>query len=501
MTAKKKTLNKQPKIAFRHGDVTLNAEKTNSDRFPEKWHEVADVVVIGSGFAGLAAAIEAGNAGASVIILEKMKGRGGNSVISDGLVAAAGSALQIKKGITDSPQIMFEDMLKAGLGLNHPALVKLVVEKSAETLQWTTDYLGVQYKEQLKRLGGHALPRSHITSNQSGSSIVRPMLAKVKELGMTVRSRAYLERFVQDTTGAIKGVKIRDGYQFPNASSGTPRFIKAKKAVVLATGGFANDVAFRSIQDPTLDEEFDSTNKRGTTAEALKEALRIGATPVHLSWIQLGPWTSPDEKMYGVGPLFADYIAMPYGIMVDPTTGKRFVNELADRKIEADAILDLGKPCVGIADSQGVQNSGQKIDKCLKRGVVKNFDDLADLAANYDIPKKPLKETIEEYNEYVLQKQDKAFGKPILEGALPIIQAPFYGIRLWPKVHHTMGGIRINADAQVMNLDGHPIEGLYAAGEVTGGVHGACRLGSCAIIDCLVFGRMAGKNAAAQLKG
>ncbi|MBW2409424.1 MAG: flavocytochrome c [Deltaproteobacteria bacterium] len=454
---------------------------------------------MGSGFAGLAAAIEAGNAGASVIILEKMKGRGGNSVISDGLVAAAGSVLQIEHGIEDTPQDMFDDMLKAGLGLNHPELVQLLVEKSAVTLQWTMDEIGVQYQQKVTQLGGHSRPRSHTTSTQSGSVIIRQMLAKIKAQGMTVRSQAYFERFIQDNTGAIIGVKIRDGYQFSETQSGKVKFIKAAKAVVLATGGFANDVDFRSVQDPRLDREIDSTNKRATTAEALKEALRIGAAPVHLSLIQLGPWASPDEKMYGFGPLFASYIAMPYGIMVDPATGKRFVNELADRRIRADAILNLGKPCIGIADSQGVHVSGQKIGKCLKRRVVKSFEDLTQLAQNYGIPEKALQQTVQEYNTYVLQKQDKAFEKPILEGTQPLVEAPFYGIRMWPKVHHTMGGIRINTHAQVINLDGHPIEGLFAAGEVTGGIHGACRLGSCAITDCLVFGRIAGKNAAARL--
>jgi flavocytochrome c len=475
----------------------LKPEKTNSHQTPQKWDEKADVIIIGSGFAGLAAAIEAGNGGASVIILEKMKGRGGNSVISDGLVAAAGSALQTEQGIKDSAQTMFEDMLRAGLGLNHPDLVKLLVERSAETLQWTMEDLGVHYLEEVTQLGGHSLPRSHTTSTRSGSVIIRQMLAKIKTLGITVRSRVYFERFIQDASGAIIGVKIRDGYQFPEANSGSAKFIKATKAVVLASGGYANDVAFRSIQDPRLDDEIDTTNKRATTAEALKEALRIGAAPVHLSWIQLGPWASPDERMYGFGPLFASYVAMPYGIMVDPASGKRFVNELADRKIRADAILNLGQPCIGIADSRAVQTSGRKIDKCLKRKVVKSFDDLTQLAENYGIPEKALGETIEEFNEYVLKKQDKDFEKPILEGAQPILTAPFYGIRLWPKVHHTMGGIRINTDAQVIHLDGHPIKGLFAAGEVTGGVHGACRLGSCAITDCLIFGRIAGRNAAA----
>ena len=151
----------------------MKAEKTNSVQLPKAWHEAADVVIIGSGFAGLAAGIEAANTGASVIILEKMKGRGGNSVISDGLMAAAGSALQMEHGIEDTPQDMFDDMLRAGLGLNHPDLVQLLVEKSAATLQWTMDELGVQYQQKVTQLGGHSRPRSHTTSTQSGSVIIR----------------------------------------------------------------------------------------------------------------------------------------------------------------------------------------------------------------------------------------------------------------------------------------------------------------------------------------
>ena len=122
---------------------------------------------------------------------------------------------------------------------------------------------------------------------------------------------------------------------FPDEDSGTPKSIKAKKAVILATGGFGNDVRFRSIQDPRLTGEVESTNRQGATAEALMEAMRIGAVPVQLSWIQLGPWASPDERMYGVGPLFATYVAFPYGVMVDPSTGRRIVNEMADRKTRA----------------------------------------------------------------------------------------------------------------------------------------------------------------------
>lgn len=482
--------------------MTSNGSEADDRNVPERlaqdWDETVDVLVVGSGFAGLAAAIEARRAGASVTILEKMNGCGGNSIISDGGIAAAGTLMQEKHGIADSAELMYEDMIKAGLGLNHPDLTRQVAERSNEVFQWSIEYLGVEYMDRVDQSGGHSVPRCYTPLTISGSAIIKRQLAKVRELGMDVRMQTYLQTILRDAGGRVCGVLVRDGYRYPNASSGAPRYIKAEKAVVLATGGFGWDVAFRTVQDPRLTEEIDSTNKRSATAEALREALRIGATPVHLSWIQLGPWTSPDERGYGVGPGFADCIAFLYGIVIDPSTGKRFVNELADRKTVADAILKVGQPCIGIADAKGVEQSGWHIDRCLKKGVVKQFDRLEKLASAYGLSFNALEAAVAKYNLFVEKELDEEFGKPILPNASPLTHPPFYGIRLWPKVHHTMGGVQINSSAEVIDLTQQPIKGLYAAGEVTGGVHGACRLGSCAITDCLVFGRIAGKNAAAE---
>jgi flavocytochrome c len=463
---------------------------------PESWDEETDVIVIGSGFAGLAAAIEAKNAGSSVIILEKMKGYGGNSVISDGQMAVPGTVFQANAGIKDTPQRMFEDMLKAGLNLNHPELVRTLVEHAADTFQWTIDYLGVAYRDRVMMLGGHSVPRTHTTGNHSGSEIIKKQLEKVRLLGMHVRTRVYLENILKDSDDRVCGVAVREGYQFPDQLSGVRKYIKAIKGVVLATGGFASDIEFRSIHDPRLTGDIDTTNKYSTTAEALKEAMNIGAIPIHLSWIQLGPWTSPDEKFYGIAPDFSDYIVFPFGIMVDPRTGKRIASELADRKVMSDAILATGHPCVGIADARGVEISGYRVDHCLRKGIAKAFTQISGIAEHYKIPPRELMESIESYNSYVNEKSDPIFGKPILDNAEPLSNPPYYCIRLWPKVHHTMGGVLINEDAQVLDLSKQPIKGFYAAGEVTGGVHGACRLGSCAMIDCLVFGRIAGRNVA-----
>jgi succinate dehydrogenase/fumarate reductase flavoprotein subunit len=217
---------------------------------------------------------------------------------------------------------------------------------------------------------------------------------------------------------------------------------------------------------------------------------------VHLSWIQLGPWACPDEKGYGVGPDFSSYIAFPYGIIVDPATGRRFINEMADRKIRSDAILAKGHPCICVADSKALIASGHDIPRALKKGVVKTFNHLHEVADAYGIPLDKFEETVTRFNDSVVDGIDIEYGKPIISDAAPLKHPPYFAMRVWPKVHYTMGGILINTKAQVLDLRGRPIQGFFAAGEVTGGVHGGCRLGCCAITDCLVFGRIAGRQAA-----
>ncbi len=462
------------------------------------WDAEYDVVVVGAGFAGLAAAIEAHNAGATVTVIEKMAAPGGNSTISDGGIAAAGTPSQAKRGIKDSSGLMYEDMMRAGLGLNHPALVREVADHSAEVYQWSIDYLGVEYMDRIDQFGGHSVFRCYTAANVSGATIIKRQVAKLRELGVEIQLRTRMESFVQDSEGRVCGLQVRDRYNLNRAETGTERYVQARKAVVLATGGFGADVAFRSIQDPRLDDTVDTTNVRFATAEALVEALRIGAMPVHLSHIQLGPWASPDEKGYGVGPRFADYVVFQYGLVVSPVTGARIVNELGDRKMVADAILGIGQPCIGIADARAVRDSGWAIDRCLEKGVVRTFDTLRELAGFYGLDADAVDATVERFNGHIAAGADPDFGKPLIAGAAPLVEPPYYAMRLWPKVHHTMGGVRIDVNGRVIDIDGQPIRGLYAAGEVTGGVHGACRLGSCAITECLVFGRIAGRNAAAE---
>ncbi len=463
------------------------------------WDERTDVLIVGSGVAGLSAAIEARQAGADVIVLEKMKVTGGNTRISDGGLAAPGNPLQEQRGVEDSVELFYQDILRAGLGLNHPHLVKIVAERAAEAIRWTMNDLGVKYLDRLDRFGGHAVARCLTTKNHSGADIIRAQQAKLAQLGVKIRTRCLLERFIINNNGVVSGVQIRSGYKSGTSNSGTLKNIRARRAVILATGGFGSDVQFRTLQNPSLNASIGSTNQRGATAEGLIAALKIGAAPIHLSWIQLGPWGCADETGYGRGASFASYSVYPAGILVDPATGCRMVNEWADRRQRSDAILKADHVCVGLVDATGAQKASDSLEACLKRGSVKAFNNLSDLASAYEMDAHQLENTVNRYNQCVKKGERDEFGK-MLAKAQPLDKPPFYAIRLWPKVHYTPGGLGINSDAQVIDLGGRPIPHLFAAGEVCGGVHGASRLGSCSLTECIIFGRIAGQKAAEDVR-
>lgn len=462
----------------------------------QTWHDNTDVIVIGSGLAGLSAAIEAHRAGCRVVVFEKMKLTGGNTRISDGGLAAPDNFLQRKRRIADSPQQFIDDLMRAGLGLNHPELVRTLAEQAAAAIDWTRETLGVRYRDRLDRFGGHSVARSLTTRNHCGVDIIKAQLARLQAAGVEIRTRCRLVRLLTTSGGAIGGVEIDGDGSAVTDSAGRIMRVRADRAVVLATGGFANDVRFRALLQPQLSEALQTTNHKGATAEGLVAALRIGAFPVHLSRIQLGPWGCPDEKGYGRGGRFAAYAVFPAGILIDPATGRRVVDEWADRRIRSQAMIRVGHPCLGIVDAIGAEADRDSLEHGLKFGRIGAFQTLADLAAAFDIPVQPLRDTVEAYNGAIEDGRPDSFGKPLTPSAVKVAVPPFHAIRLWPKVHYTPGGVAINSRTQVLDLDGKPIPRLYAAGEVCGGVHGASRLGSCALTEGLVFGRIAGREAA-----
>jgi flavocytochrome c len=476
----------------------IKAEHADEVALPEEWDEEVEVAVVGSGFAGLAAAIEATEADATVKIYEKMPRMGGNSRINGGWLGVVGSDLQEAEGVEDSVELFMEDLLAAGRDLNYPELVRFLGENTEATWRWTVDHLGVEYQDQLHQLGGHSVFRTLKTQEGSGWGIVRKQIETVEELGVETETSARLDDIIRNQAGEVLGLEIRADADPDDPDSGETKYVRATSGVVLATGGFSADVDMRTDQWPSIGDGMGTTNQSGATGEALRNAIKEGATPVQLSWIQLGPWACPEERGFGQGSNWTIGTA-PYGIWVDPETGERFVDEVADRRTRAQAQLAIGSdpdyPLL-INDAVSIENAAEGLtEELVEKEIVYEFESLDALAEHFGIPAAGLSTQVSEYNTYVENDQDEQFGKPIPADAAPLETPPWYAMRIWPKVHHTMGGVAINTDAQVLEED-EPIPNLYAAGEVTGGIHGASRLGSIAIPDCLSYGRVAGAKAA-----
>ncbi|QKF81996.1 flavocytochrome c [Halarcobacter ebronensis] len=484
----------------------VNASAIDSKKV--KYDEEYDVVIIGSGYAALSAGITAAKKGDKVLLVEKMGRIGGNSVINGGLLAVVNSPKQKVEGVQDSIDLYMEDSMKAGRYINHPDLLKVIGKRGNDALKLVEE-CGAKFYDKLSHLGGHSVPRTYLAANGSGSGIVLPMFDYIEKLpNVTVKRRTKFDDFILEGDRVI-GITAREKYKFDSKlkdddfenKSGTKKYFKAKKGVILASGGFSCDTFYRTQQDPKIPADADSTNQPGATAGVLLKAFELGAVPVHVSWIQFGPWACPDEKGFGAASNFNINASFRYGISVNAKTGKRYMNELADRRTRATAMFKLVNDNknypINICDQVAVDKIIPDIaEKALKAGVVKKYNSIDELAAAYGIPVAELKQTIGKYNDYVKAGQDPDFGKPVdkTDGVL-IAKAPFYGTKGVPKLHHTMGGLKINTKAQVISsYTKAPIPGLYAAGEITGGTHGASRLGSCSIPDCLVFGMVAGEN-------
>ena len=471
----------------------------------QNWDETVDVIVIGSGFAGLAAAIEAKKAGANVIVLEKMATFGGNSIINGGILTATGCPQQKLHKIEDSVDLLEKDILTAGNYMNYSEKVRYLAEHALSNYEWTVKELGVQYlPDAIGQEGGHSVPRYVTTTNGSGSGIVTKELDKCKELGIPLRNRVFVEHIIRGENG-VEGVQVREGYRFPKAQSGKVKFIRATKGVILCYGGFSADVKFRMFQDPKLNGTLDTTNQPGATSELWRETSAIGALQVQNDWIQCGPWGCPREKGMGIGWQFNQTAAAEYGLWVN-ADGKRFVNELANRKVRADAIMveqAKGLKCFAICNEPNVQPLKNQrpgfLEKMLERKIVEKYDTLEALAKGASIKAEALAKQVEAFNGVVKAKSDPEWSRYINNDQVPLVEGPWYVCELQPKVHHCMGGLVTDNECRVLDVRTYePIAGLYAAGEATGGVHGAVRLGSVAILDCLVFGRLAGQKAAAR---
>ena len=448
-----------------------------------------DVVIVGAGGAGLSAAIEAKMAGANVLVLEKMPMAGGNTLLSGGEYAAPNNWLQEKEGIEDSVDIFIEDMLKGGDNVGNPELVRVVAENALDGAEWLRDVVGVTWEEDLMFFGGHSIKRSLIPLEASGKEIITKQLAKAESLDIPILLNTRATSLIVDSEGKVIGVNAE--------SDDTNYTFNTNKSVIIASGGFGSNLEMRVKYNPEIDETILSTNSTGSTGDGITMVEEIGGDLVGMEHIQTYPVCDPIE---GTLLYFGDSRLYGHAILVNKE-GKRFVEELERRDVISMAIKDqTGHVAYQLIDQRGFEeskleaNHKDEMDYLLENELLVKADSLEEVANFYEIDVAELQETVNRYNEYVEVGKDEEFNKRLMTNKIE--EGPYYLMKAAPAVHHTMGGIKINTQAQVLDKDNNIIEGLYAAGEVTGGIHGTNRLGSDAIADITVFGRIAGKNAA-----
>ena len=490
--------------------ASLDAKASASPAFDR----TVDVLVIGSGFAGAAAALAAAEAGAEVEIVEKMAFAGGNSALSGGMMAVPGSSVQKEQGIEDSPEKLAADMLRIGQGLGDIELVLALCNDAAETFEWTRRH-GVVWNETLTGKGGHSAKRCMVTKEGTGQGILKPFYAELAQKGVRVRTKTFVSRILREDpdptdpySGAVTGVELREGYVFGKPDSGELVRVGVRRGIVLAYGGFAADKAYRRRLDPKLSDDLKTTNQPGATSEMWREASRIGAQIIQADWIQCLPTCSPKEEGMGLATHFADIAGALYGCWVNSLTGARFASEFADRKVLTDAIIGVmakGGLALAVADANGVAEMEKVrpglLRKVIEAGVVTEHASPEALAKAYGMDPAAFEAGLRDYNALVRAGKDTAFGRPLEKTAkeLALDRGPWYAFVMSPKLHHCMGGVTVNAATEVLDVvTDRPIPGLYAAGECTGGIHGAVRIGACAVMDCLVNGRKAGAAAAAR---
>lgn len=472
------------------------------DSFFKRVHESAvlpetvtsDVVVVGGGGAGLAAAVSALEAGASVTIVEKLGYLGGSSAFN-----ASGTSYQKALGIDDNPKKHFEQTMKGGHNTNDPSLVQYLADHATESLAWL-ESLGLKVNPKVGAATGALYQRSHYPDPAGGHTyiaVLEEALAKYPD-----RVKVFLETKATaliKENGRVTGVAVE--------SRGKKGKILGTRGVIISTGGFGANVEFRQKvntgiwKEANLDKEIGCSNiSVAAQGDGLIMAEKVNADLIGLADIQVHPNGTPgtglmlDIKTSGRNRLFIN------------TNGDRFVDEGAPRDVLSKAVFAqpgqtfwLVQNHLRYPDENKIDLlSGRTMHDMLEQGRVQKAETLEDLAKIMKVDVNRLRASIEEYNRVARHEvETDRFGfRANHTDDRPITEGPYYVARKVPTIHHTMGGIKINTRAEVIDRDGKVIPGLYAAGEVTGGVHGENRLGGNAVADCMVFGRTAGRMAA-----
>lgn len=490
-----------------------------------------DVAVIGAGGAGMVAALTASDAGKSVLVLESQPAVGGNSVKSTGGMNAAktewqnanefGESAGLEKtlkaaeayadneaitalaatvkeqweawqaapeGYFDSPELFALDTLIGGKGLNDPGLVNTLVNNSAAAIEWLST-VGVDLHN-VAAFGGASVKRIHRPVNEEGKTVsVGAYMVPILEAACMGRDNLAIltdvtaEKLLTDETGAVVGVEAV-------GKAGNKITVKAK-AVILATGGFGANLEMVSSYAPQL-EGFMTTNAAGVQGQGILMATELGAATVDMEQIQIHPTVQADTASLITEGLRGD------GAILVNANGERFIDEVGTRDVVSAAEIAQPGSFSWLVVDQKMVDASSVIQGYINRGLMVSGETYEELAENLGIPADTFAATMTAWNGYVAEKNDPDFGRTSF--AQPLDTAPYYAVKVTAGIHHTMGGLKIDTETHVLKEDGTIIPGLFAAGEVTGGVHGGNRLGGNAVADIVVFGRIAGAQAAEYAK-
>ena len=490
-----------------------------------------DVAVIGAGGAGMVAALTASDAGKSVLVLESQPAVGGNSVKSTGGMNASktewqnanefGESAGLEKtlkaaeayadneaitalaatvkeqweawqaapeGYFDSPELFALDTLIGGKGLNDPELVNTLVNNSAAAIEWLST-VGVDLHN-VAAFGGASVKRIHRPVNEEGKTVsvgayMVPILEKacMGRDNLAILTDVTAEKLLTDETGAVVGVEAV-------GKAGNKITVKAK-AVILATGGFGANLEMVSSYAPQL-EGFMTTNAAGVQGQGILMAVELGAATVDMEQIQIHPTVQADTASLITEGLRGD------GAILVNANGERFIDEVGTRDVVSAAEIAQPGSFSWLVVDQKMVDASSVIQGYINRGLMVSGETYEELAENLGIPADTFAATMAAWNGYVAEKNDPDFGRTSF--AQPLDTAPYYAVKVTAGIHHTMGGLKIDTETHVLKEDGTIIPGLFAAGEVTGGVHGGNRLGGNAVADIVVFGRIAGAQAAEYAK-
>ena len=457
--------------------LDANRQDTAEDVAKEEKTLETEIVIIGAGGAGMTAAIMAQQAGKQFIILEKMPYVGGNTTKATGGMNAAETHYQKEQGIEDSVDLFASDTMKGGHDINDPDLVRTLAQESAGAIDWL-DSIGADLPK-ISFSGGASVNRIHAPADGSavGNYLVDKFSEKLKELGVEVMLNTTATELIMED-GKIAGVK---------AEGKDANYTIKAKAVILATGGFGANLDMIAGYRPDLQGTV-TTNAPGATGDGIVMAQAVGAALVDIEQIQLHPTVEQTTSM-----LITESVRGDGAILVNQS-GHRFTNELLTRDAVSAAELAQQGQYAYIIFDQHLRDNLKATEKYVKNGLTVQADTVEELAWKLNIYPYALVMTMGQWNHAVKTQNDEAFGRTTgMDNDLTT--PPYYAIKIAPGIHHTMGGVKINTSAQVLDLNGDPIPGLFAAGEVTGGVHGGNRLGGNAVADIVIFGRIAAQSA------